>query len=182
MMSTTTSDAKETMPRSMPRYKCHKVVYALKIVDATVQEDGSVIIQPADETCPSFLTDPGIGQRFEGVNADDPGYYIVYKDGYCSWSPTKAFEDGYRKIHAAAGDEYLNIQLQDGPIGKNGVNGCQIDDVILFCRDKVLEFNSAKFSCRENAMAITKLDEALMWLQRRTQNREARQVEGTNQA
>jgi len=79
--------------------------------------------------------------------------------------------------------QHINIQLQDGPIKENGVNGCQIEDVIAWCRDKVSEFNSkesGKFSCRENSCAITKLDEALMWLQRRTEGRVSRKVEGTS--
>jgi hypothetical protein len=35
-----------------------------------------------------------------------------------------------------------------------------------------------KFRCRENSLAITKLEEALMWLEKRTADREARKVEG----
>lgn len=80
---------------------------------------------------------------------------------------------------------FINIQLQDGPIKENGVNGCQIDDIVQYCRDKIEHFNTMenrKFSCRENAMAITKLDEALMWLQRRNENRVADDTEGTSQA
>lgn len=81
--------------------------------------------------------------------------------------------------------EFIQIQLQDGPIKENGVNGCQIDDVIVYCRDKIVEFNTkenGKFACRENSVAITKLDDALISLQRRTENREARVVEGTSNA
>ena len=40
--------------------------------------------------------------------------------------------------------------------------------------------NDRKFACKENAMAITKLEEALLWLDKRTQGREARKVEGTH--
>ena len=83
------------------------------------------------------------------------------------------------------GVRYINIELQDGPIQENGVNGCQIDDVIKWCRDKIIEFNTkgeGTYSCRENSVAITKLDEALMWLQRRTETRAARGVEGTSVA
>ena len=43
----------------------------------------------------------------------------------------------------------------------------------------IQELNN-KFPCRENAMAITKLDEALMWLEARTKNRITRGVEGTS--
>lgn len=35
-----------------------------------------------------------------------------------------------------------------------------------------------KFSCRENAIVITKLEEALMWLNKRTEDRKQRGVEG----
>lgn len=44
-----------------------------------------------------------------------------------------------------------------------------------------LNFLQAKFPCRENALAITNAEQALMWLNRRTQNRVRRGVEGTNQ-
>lgn len=36
-----------------------------------------------------------------------------------------------------------------------------------------------KFRCRENSVAITKLQEALMWLEERTKDRVKREVEGT---
>lgn len=41
-----------------------------------------------------------------------------------------------------------------------------------------LNFLQAKFPCRENAIAITKLDEALLWLNKRTADRVKRSVEG----
>ena len=44
----------------------------------------------------------------------------------------------------------------------------------------MLEYLNAKFPCRENAMTITKLDEALMWQEARTTNRIKRGVEGQN--
>jgi hypothetical protein len=37
------------------------------------------------------------------------------------------------------------------------------------------------YACRENAIALTHIEEALMWLQRRTVARIKRGVEGTNQ-
>lgn len=41
-----------------------------------------------------------------------------------------------------------------------------------------MNFLQSKFPCRENACAITKLDEALMWLEKRTKDRIKRNVEG----
>lgn len=39
-------------------------------------------------------------------------------------------------------------------------------------------FLHLKFPCRENAIVITKLEESLMWLNKRTADRVSRQVEG----
>ena len=73
----------------------------------------------------------------------------------------------------------LSFTLQNGPIKEVGVNGCQIDDVIAVVK-KIIEGFNAKFPCRENAMVVTKLDEALLWLGARTQRRETQKLEGTS--
>lgn len=86
-----------TAQKAMPLYECHKVVHALKIAAAEIQKDGAVKITPADEGFSTFTTEPEFWERFKGTS-EDPGYYVVYKDGYKSWSPTKAFEEGYTKI------------------------------------------------------------------------------------
>jgi len=41
-----------------------------------------------------------------------------------------------------------------------------------------MQFLQAKFPCRENAIVITKLEESLMWLNKRTEDRKKRNVEG----
>lgn len=74
----------------------------------------------------------------------------------------------------------VSFTIQDGPIKEVGVNGVQIDAVIEWAKKKIEGFNAA-FPCRENAVAITKLDEALLWLLKRKLDREARGVEGLNQ-
>jgi len=66
---------------------------------------------------------------------------------------------------------------QRGPIKDVGVNGCQIDDLITFVVGTIQTFNK-KFPCRENSLAITKLEEALHWLESRKRDRKARNVEG----
>lgn len=40
---------------------------------------------------------------------------------------------------------------------------------------------NAKFPCRENSIVITKLEESLMWLEKRTADRKARGVEGKHE-
>jgi len=41
-----------------------------------------------------------------------------------------------------------------------------------------MNFLQSKFPCRENAIVITKLEESLMWLNKRTSDRIKRNVEG----
>jgi hypothetical protein len=73
----------------------------------------------------------------------------------------------------------IAFQIQNGPIKEAGVNGCQVDEVITTAK-MMIEGLNAKFPCRENAVAITKLDEALMWLDKRKKDRLKRNVEGTS--
>lgn len=56
-------------------------------------------------------------------------------------------------------------------------DGTTNEEVIEALLDR-LNFLQAKFPCRENAIAITKLDEALLWLNKRTSDRVKRGVEG----
>lgn len=72
------------------------------------------------------------------------------------------------------------INFQEGAIGVAGVNGVMGEDLIAMVIRRLQEFQATPFNCRENAMAITKLEESLMWLRKRTMDREARNVEGTH--
>ena len=74
----------------------------------------------------------------------------------------------------------ISFTIQSGPVKEVGVNGCQVDTLIAAARLIISGLNE-KFPCRENSIAITKLDEAIMWLEKRKQDREQRGVEGTNQ-
>ena len=80
----------------MPRYRCHKEVQALKI--ATIAQratNGFATLSPADEAYASFQVSPAYIQKHNPVVG---GYFVLYKDGYQSFSPAKEFEDGYTRI------------------------------------------------------------------------------------
>ncbi len=79
----------------MARYKCHKEVNAVKISAIEIREDKSAVISPVDGSV--FYTKPGWAERWKG-SEDDKGYHVQYDDGFESWSPTKAFEEGYTRI------------------------------------------------------------------------------------
>lgn len=76
---------------------------------------------------------------------------------------------------------YAKVKFQKGPIKENGVNGCHNEDLIAIVIDRLQCLNQGDFACRENSIAITKLEEALLWLNKRTQDRIARNVDGTSQ-
>ena len=76
--------------------------------------------------------------------------------------------------------EHADIRFQNGPIKENGVNGCQNEDLIIVVIDRLRGAQQGDFACRENALAITKLEEALLWLNYRTNSRVHRGVEGTS--
>ncbi len=73
-----------------------------------------------------------------------------------------------------------SIAFQNGPIKEKGVNGVMNEDLIAIVIDRLQGFQSGDYKCRENAIAITKLEEALLWLNKRTRDRERRGVEGTS--
>jgi hypothetical protein len=45
--------------------------------------------------------------------------------------------------------------------------------------DRLRSFQEGEFKCRENALAITKLEEAMHWIESRAKDRRSRGVEGT---
>ncbi len=89
-MATTTSVPSGGVRAEMPKYKCHKEVHALKIHEVSVLDNGDAVIMPEDY--PSFQVDKEYVDRHKPVVG---GYFVRYKDGYASFSPAEAFEEGY---------------------------------------------------------------------------------------
>lgn len=89
----------------------------------------------------------------------------------------------------AGGNTYgvgISISWQNGPLGggteRKEPNGAFVEGVIAAAIDRIRYYQGSKFCCRENAVALTHLETALLWLQKRTMEREAREVEGTHTA
>lgn len=75
----------------------------------------------------------------------------------------------------------VDILFQNGPILENGTNGITQEVLLAIAADRLRSFQKGPYACRENAIALTKLEEAQMWLQKRTRDRMARGVEGTHE-
>jgi hypothetical protein len=76
---------------------------------------------------------------------------------------------------------HIVIKLQSAPISEVGIDGLQIDDVIIVVKDILRSFQN-RFPCEETAEAINHLVKAKEWCDIRTENRKKRNVEGTSQA
>lgn len=83
-------------------------------------------------------------------------------------------EQGYRSSFSKQ-----VILFQNGTIPENGVNGVTQEVLIAITIDRLRSFQAGPFACKENACALTHLEEAMHWLQQRTIKRIQRGVEGT---
>jgi hypothetical protein len=89
----------------------------------------------------------------------------------------------YRVEHLTVGGlgSALEIIFQEGPVVEVGVNGVQDEGLLAVLIDRLRRFQAGPYSCRENALALTKLQEAFHWMEARKQERIKRGVEGKNQ-
>lgn len=78
----------------------------------------------------------------------------------------------------------IDIKWQDGPLGRGETrrepNGAFVEGVLAAALGRLEYYQRTQFSCRENACAITKIEEALHWLESRTAKRERLGIEGTH--
>lgn len=74
-----------------------------------------------------------------------------------------------------------DITFQNGPRkSPDSIQGVLDTDLLEIVRDRLKGFQSGEFACRENACALTHIEEALMWMNRRVEDRIERRVLGTN--
>lgn len=106
------------------------------------------------------------------------------------WSNPLECENGYDENGNPTGGSVQSVGLaidwQNGPLGrgaeKKAPTGAFTEDVILAAIQRVRFYQDGPFRCRENALVITHLEEALHWCQARHDEREARQVQGLHEA
>lgn len=146
--------------REMPRYKSHKTVSAVKIFQLKqspadeVHPGGSWVIIPAEKgIAPITVT-------HDYVNKNDPqagGYYVLYEDGYHSYSPAEPFEDGYTLLRS---DQHhrmdplftVHILSSEGIDAAHRV-ACAFDNLLselrAVCKENTREFSVAKTKLEE---------------------------------
>lgn len=70
------------------------------------------------------------------------------------------------------------VPVSDGSKELRTVHDGTTNEEVLKALIDRLQYLNGKFPCRENAIVITKLEESLMWLNKRTADRQVRSVEG----
>ena len=94
-----------TISRELPKYQCHKKVWALKIkavaqgTQPTDLPGGSWMLHPADDGYGPLEVSH---EWYAKHKPEAGGYFVVYDDGYKSYSPASAFEPGYSLITPAS--------------------------------------------------------------------------------
>lgn len=79
----------------LPRYKSHKYVNAMKILEIEEVHDAGGAFLRGDPPMAVFARRSWLDRYRPEVG----GYFVQYGDGYCSFSPAKAFEEGYTRIY-----------------------------------------------------------------------------------
>lgn len=97
-----------TDKQELPKYRCHKTVRAMKIrevvkhahpdpnyddaaFEASDKFEGALLLPEDEQYSPVEVS----AEWYRRHKPQPGGYYVVYEDGYTSYSPAKAFEDGY---------------------------------------------------------------------------------------
>lgn len=123
-------------------------------------------VNPANDTLSvTVLDEPGAGGA--------PHLYQI-----AGFNSATNLADPWTDRHGTPG-AYTTILFQNGPIPESGVNGVTHEALLAIVADRLRCFQAGAYACRENALALTKIEEALHWLHHRTRARMRRGVEGT---
>ena len=80
-----------------------------------------------------------------------------------------------------APDRVVTIKFQNGPRNVEGsVRGILDTDLLEIERDRLAAFQSGPYATRENAIALTHIEEALLWMNKRVEDRAEAGTLGTN--
>lgn len=78
----------------LARWKSHKVVSAGKVLSVNLTDMQLGVENDAGGIDLVYFTETLVSRSIPQLG----DYYVVYEDGYASWSPAKAFEEGYSQI------------------------------------------------------------------------------------
>lgn len=185
-----------------PLYIGHKLVRAIKIKLVERIPGDLVRITPEDDGYHPFE----LGASFDDKHKPQRGgYFVLYEDGYASYSPAEPFENGYTKAegpsviddghryrltgpqvlqfikkgrHSQIPEISLNGEMSLVTVFETVAEGTTTEEVLAVLIARTRSLNAA-VPCRENALALTHMETALLWFESRTKARQTAGVEGT---
>lgn len=102
----------------------------------------------------------------------------VYRSG--KPGPGGAYHDYMITLNGNMMRPFVMIQFQEGPRkDPESRHGVLDGDLLEIVRDRLKAFQSGPYATRENACALTHIEEALLWLNKRVEDRIERNVLGT---
>lgn len=123
------------------------------------------------------------GHKVEGLNElldvlvlDEPGQGGACHHYAIAYPQYNDAGDG-----GPVGEVRTAISFQNGPIAEHGINGITNEALLAIVEHRLSGFQSGEFACEANQTALDGVRAALSALHRRTRERAARGVEGTNQ-
>lgn len=120
----------------------------------------------------------GLNEALKIEAIDEPGAGGANHDYAISF-----FDERYQTDRSPISERHGRnciVSFQNGPIAEAGVNGISGEALLAIVEDRLKCFQAGPYACRENAIALTKIQEAMHWLHHRTRERVARGVEGTS--
>lgn len=116
----------------------------------------------------------GLNDALEINVLDEPGQGGANHEYEISFYPTEG-------DHQYAEPQKVRISFQNGPIKEAGVNGISGEALLAIVIDRLRSFQAGPYASNDNMHALVHATQCLEWLQKRTRDRLARGVEGTNQ-
>ena len=146
----------------MKKYKSHKIIEAGKIIRITEVKGGGATIEMEGEdpvvVGESYMKRFKLSKAFGDSQGVD-GYYVRYADGYESWTPNKAFEEGYTEAAKAGGElsgseavfgfvAWLTTRGQKTVMSATHSSAAVVPLVDAFCKANKLEEPAADYHKR----------------------------------
>jgi len=104
-----------------------------------------------------------------------PSEYNAIEELYATFQAGAPADDFTQKINDK---EVLHVKFQTGGTATTERNGVFIEDLLIVAHAKLAYYNR-QLPSRENSLALTKIEEALQWLNARKVERTVRNVYGT---
>lgn len=149
----------------LPRFKCHKVVQAFKIIQIDTDPAQPATVLRGDGGISLKVPDDYLAKQQARVG----GYWVKYDDGYESYSPAEAFEAGYAKKPTPLPPDQPAVTLQ-ARIKNDFVYHAPKPgqpETYAYIRDQAkqlaLELTELCPLGRELSTALTKLEEVVFW-------------------